>query len=185
MKINNVSMVRSAVRKLSGWSSIYHSMEHRVRPGKCLNRTNIINIIMLTQAKARTGSFSGFSGVENIRPKNPTGGKWSNTRPCTSALIKEGGPFMNQTPIMPVHIFNRSFCPAARESDSQGRSGGHDRSPCRGILRKFIHWTGRLWDFDQFMHEERARETGVQDDPPESGWVEKRRTISSASRFRP
>jgi hypothetical protein len=87
MKINNVSIVWSTVRKLSGWSSIYHSMEHRVRPGKCLNRTNIINIIMLTQAKARTGSFSGFSGVENIRPKNPVGrGKWSNTRPCTSAF---------------------------------------------------------------------------------------------------
>ncbi|ABC77531.1 hypothetical cytosolic protein [Syntrophus aciditrophicus SB] len=87
MKMNNVSIVWSALRKLSGWSSIYHSMAHRVRPGKCLNRTNIINIIMLTQAKARTGSFSGFSGVENIRPKNPAGReKWSNTRPCTSAF---------------------------------------------------------------------------------------------------
>ena len=87
MKINNVSIVWSTVRKLSGWSSIYHSMEHRVRPGKCLNRTNIINIIMLTQAKARTGSFSGFSGVENIRPGNPAGKeKWSNTRPRASAF---------------------------------------------------------------------------------------------------
>jgi hypothetical protein len=75
MKINNVSIVWSALRKLSGWSSIYHSMEHRVRPGKCLNHTNIINIIMPTQAKARTGSFSGFFGVENIRPKTPPEGK--------------------------------------------------------------------------------------------------------------
>ena len=42
------------------------------------------------------------------------------------------------------------------------------------ILRKFIHWTGRLWDFDQFMHEERTRgEQEFQDDPPESGWVGK------------
>ena len=42
------------------------------------------------------------------------------------------------------------------------------------ILRKFLFWTGRLWDFDQFMHEERARgEREFQDDPPESGWVGK------------
>jgi hypothetical protein len=87
MKKMDASIVGGAVRKLSGWSSIYRSMGHRVRPGKCLNRTNIINIIMLTQAKARTGSFSEFSGVENIRPKNPAGReKWSNTRPCTSAF---------------------------------------------------------------------------------------------------
>lgn len=59
MKINNVSMVRSTVRKLSGWSSIYRPVEHRIRPGKCLNRTNIINIIMLTQVKTRTGIIFG------------------------------------------------------------------------------------------------------------------------------
>lgn len=42
------------------------------------------------------------------------------------------------------------------------------------ILREFIRWTGRLWDFDQFMHEESARgKQEFQDDPPESGWVEK------------
>ena len=69
MKINNVSIVWSTVRKLSGWSSIYHSMEHRVRPGKCLNRTNIINIIMLTSMKVLFSSFSWFIGVENIRPR--------------------------------------------------------------------------------------------------------------------
>jgi len=43
MKINKVSMIRSALRKLPGWSSICHSMAHRIRPGKCLNRTEKIN----------------------------------------------------------------------------------------------------------------------------------------------
>lgn len=87
MKMNNVFMVWSALRKLSGWSSIYHPMGQGIRSGKCLNRTNIINIIMPTHAKARSGSFSRFSGMENIRPESPAKGeKWSNTRPCTSAF---------------------------------------------------------------------------------------------------
>ena len=75
MKINNVSMVRSTVRKLSGWSSICHSMAHRVRPGKCLNRTNIINIIMLTQAKARTDHFRGFPAWRIFDRKTPSEGE--------------------------------------------------------------------------------------------------------------
>ncbi len=52
--------------KLSERSNTCRPAGGRIRPGKCLNRTDIINIIMLTQAKARSGSFSGFSGVENI-----------------------------------------------------------------------------------------------------------------------
>jgi hypothetical protein len=42
------------------------------------------------------------------------------------------------------------------------------------ILQRFLYWTGRLWDFDQFMYEERVRrEREIQDEPPESGWVGK------------
>ena len=42
------------------------------------------------------------------------------------------------------------------------------------ILQRFLYWTGRLWDFDQYMYEERARrKREIQDEPPESGWMEK------------
>lgn len=42
------------------------------------------------------------------------------------------------------------------------------------ILQKFLYWTGRLWDFDQFMYEERVYvEQGIQGELPESGWLEK------------
>ena len=83
---------------------------------------------------------------------------------------------MNQTPIMPrSHL--QSFVLPGRRANRILREGlevtiGHHAEAA--ILRKFIHWTGRLWDFDQFMHEERARgEQEFQDDPPESGWMEK------------
>ena len=83
---------------------------------------------------------------------------------------------MNQTPIMPrSHL--QSFVLPGRRANRILREGlevtiGHHAEAA--ILRKFIHWTGRLWDFDQFMHEERARgEQEFQDNPPESGWVEK------------
>ena len=75
MEINNVSIIRSALRKLFGWSSIYHPTGHRVRPGKCLNRTNIINIIMLTQAKARTDHFRGFPAWRIFDRKTPSEGE--------------------------------------------------------------------------------------------------------------
>ena len=83
---------------------------------------------------------------------------------------------MNQTPIMPrSHL--QSFVLPGRHANRILREGlevtiGHHAEAV--ILRKFIRWTGRLWDFDQFMHEERARgEQEFQDDPPESGWMEK------------
>ncbi len=83
---------------------------------------------------------------------------------------------MNQMPIMPrSHL--QSFVSPGRHTNRILREGlavmiGHHAEAA--ILRKFIHWTGRLWDFDQFMHEERARgEQEFQDDPPESGWMEK------------
>ena len=83
---------------------------------------------------------------------------------------------MNQTPIMPrSHL--QSFVLSGRHANRILGEGlevtiGHHAEAV--ILRKFIRWTGRLWDFDQFMHEERARgEQEFQDDPPESGWVEK------------
>jgi hypothetical protein len=42
------------------------------------------------------------------------------------------------------------------------------------ILQMFLYWTGRLWDFDQYLHDERRRrEQEIQDELPESGWVEK------------
>ena len=42
------------------------------------------------------------------------------------------------------------------------------------ILQKFLFWTGRLWDFDQFMYEEcMHRKPDIQGESPESGWVEK------------
>lgn len=42
------------------------------------------------------------------------------------------------------------------------------------ILHKFLYWTKRLWDFDQFMYEERVYvEQGIQGGLPESGWLEK------------
>ena len=95
---------------------------------------------------------------------------------------------MNQTPIMPrSHL--QSFV-------SRGKSGSTSIQSAPGrrasrifreglevtighhaevvLLRKFIYWTGSLWDFDQFMHEEQARREQVfQGDPPESGWVKK------------
>lgn len=40
------------------------------------------------------------------------------------------------------------------------------------ILQKFLYRTGRLWEFDQYLFEERSRRE-MQDEPPESGWVEK------------
>ena len=83
---------------------------------------------------------------------------------------------MSQMPIMPrSHL--QSFVLPGRHANRILREGlevtiGHHAEAV--ILRKFIHWTGRLWDFDQFMHEERARgEQEFQDNPPESGWVEK------------
>ncbi len=83
---------------------------------------------------------------------------------------------MSQTPMMPrSHL--QSFVSPGRRANRILREGlevtiGHHAEAV--ILRKFIHWTGRLWDFDQFMHEESARgEQEFQDDPPESGWVEK------------
>ena len=83
---------------------------------------------------------------------------------------------MNQTPIMPrSHL--QSFVLPGRHANRILREGlevtiGHHAEAV--ILQKFIHWTGRLWDFDQFMHEESARgKQEFQDDPPESGWVEK------------
>ncbi|MDI6615427.1 MAG: hypothetical protein QME27_01830 [Syntrophaceae bacterium] len=83
---------------------------------------------------------------------------------------------MNQTPIMPrSHL--QSFVLPGRHANRILREGlevtiGHHAEAM--ILRKFIHWTGRLWDFDQFMHEESTRgKQEFQDDPPESGWVEK------------
>jgi hypothetical protein len=83
---------------------------------------------------------------------------------------------MNQTPIMPrSHL--QSFVSPGRHANRILREGlavtiGHHAEAA--ILREFIRWTGRLWDFDQFMHEERARgEQEFQDDPPESGWMEK------------
>jgi len=39
-------------------------------------------------------------------------------------------------------------------------------------LQRFLYRTGRLWDFDQYLYEERSRRE-MQDEPPESGWVEK------------
>ncbi len=42
------------------------------------------------------------------------------------------------------------------------------------ILQRFLYWTGHLWDFEQFMYEERMRgERDIQDEPPESGWIGK------------
>ncbi len=43
------------------------------------------------------------------------------------------------------------------------------------IFQMFLYWTGYLWDFDSFLHEERMRaETGTQELPPDSsGWMEK------------
>ena len=42
------------------------------------------------------------------------------------------------------------------------------------ILRSFLYWTERLWDFDQFMYEESmSGECNIQGESPESGWVEK------------
>ena len=83
---------------------------------------------------------------------------------------------MNQTPIMPrSHL--QSFVLPGRHANRILREGlevtiGHHAEAV--ILREFIRWTGRLWDFDQFMHEESARgKQEFQDDPPESGWVEK------------
>ena len=83
---------------------------------------------------------------------------------------------MNQTPLMPrSHL--QSFVLPGRHANRILREGlevtiGHHAEAV--ILQKFIHWTGRLWDFDQFMHEESARgKQEFQDDPPESGWVEK------------
>ena len=83
---------------------------------------------------------------------------------------------MSQMPIMPrSHL--QSFVLPGRHANRILREGlevtiGHHAEAV--ILRKFIHWTGRLWDFDQFMHEESARgKQEFQDDPPESGWVEK------------
>ena len=83
---------------------------------------------------------------------------------------------MNQTPIMPrSHL--QSFVLPGRHANRILREGlevtiGHHAEAV--ILRKFLFWTSRLWDFDQFMHEERARgEQEFQDDPPESGWMEK------------
>lgn len=83
---------------------------------------------------------------------------------------------MNQTPIMPrSHL--QSFVLPGRRANRILREGlevtiGHHAEAV--ILRKFLLWTGRLWDFDQFMHEESARgKQEFQDDPPESGWVEK------------
>jgi len=83
---------------------------------------------------------------------------------------------MNQTPIMPrSHL--QSFVLPGRRANRILREGLEVTIGNRAeaaILRKFIHWTGRLWDFDQFMHEERARgEQVFQGDTPESGWVEK------------
>ena len=83
---------------------------------------------------------------------------------------------MSQMPIMPrSHL--QSFVLPSRHANRILREGleatiGHHAEAV--ILRKFIHWTGRLWDFDQFIHEERARgEQELQDDPPDSGWVGK------------
>ena len=83
---------------------------------------------------------------------------------------------MNQTPIMPrSHL--QSFVLPGRRANRILREGlevtiGHHAEAV--ILRKFLLWTGRLWDFDQFMHEESARgKQEFQGDPPESGWVEK------------
>ena len=83
---------------------------------------------------------------------------------------------MNQTPIMPrSHL--QSFVLPGRHANRILREGlevtiGHHAEAV--ILREFIRCTGRLWDFDQFMHEESARgKQEFQDDPPESGWVEK------------
>lgn len=83
---------------------------------------------------------------------------------------------MSQMPIMPrSHL--QSFVLPGRHANRILREGlevtiGHHAEAV--LLRKFIYWTGRLWDFDQFMHEERARgEQEFQDNPPESGWVEK------------
>ena len=83
---------------------------------------------------------------------------------------------MNQTPIMPrSHL--QSFVLPGRRANRILREGLEVTIGNRAeavILRKFIHWTGRLWDFDQFMHEERVRgEQVFQGDPPESGWVGK------------
>ncbi len=83
---------------------------------------------------------------------------------------------MTQTPIMPRSHLQSFVLPSGRANRIL-REGlevtiGHHAEAV--LLRKFIYWTGRLWDFDQFMHEERARgEQEFQDDPPESGWVEK------------
>jgi hypothetical protein len=42
------------------------------------------------------------------------------------------------------------------------------------ILQRFLCWTERLWDFDQFMYEERTYgDRDIQGALPESGWVEK------------
>ncbi len=83
---------------------------------------------------------------------------------------------MNQTLIIPrSHL--QSFVSPGRRANRILREGlevtiGHHAEAV--ILRRFLYWTSRLWDFDQFMHEEYARgEQVFQGDPPESGWVEK------------
>lgn len=83
---------------------------------------------------------------------------------------------MNQTPIMPRSHLQSFVLPGRHPNRILGEglevTIGHHAEAV--ILRKFIRWTGRLWDFDQFMHEESARgKQEFQDGPLESGWVEK------------
>lgn len=42
------------------------------------------------------------------------------------------------------------------------------------ILQRFMHWTGRRWDYDQFRYEELSREEReVRESSGTSGWVQK------------
>ncbi|GEM_PF-708697 len=135
--------------------------------------------------------FKVYRCGEYSTKKQSWRGKRSNNRPYVSAYHpREGGLFMNQTSTVPrphLHSFvssgkggrkNASTTPLkSRRVDRILREGlvsatGHHVEAM--ILQSFLYWTGRLWDFDQFMYEERmCGKRDIQGEPPESGWVEK------------
>jgi len=81
------------------WSNYYRSAEGWIRPDKCLNRTYIINIIMLTHFEGPAGLFFMFIRLDLNRPKNRFGrGYRSINRPLLGSAHREaeGQSFMRK-----------------------------------------------------------------------------------------